>query len=104
MAKSSEPKIPSVSLSELQAGGPILLVARVGGQEVQLGYAEPRNFSTGSYGYNLSGKVNLPTGNKLAKLQMSINITVVNSKEAPAEFKTLAGTAPSEPSEESEAA
>jgi hypothetical protein len=80
-------KLPSCSLGQLQASGPILISATIGGQVIQLGYAEPRVFNTGSYGYNLNGKTNLPLKDGLAKLQMSMNLTVVNSKEAGPEFK-----------------
>jgi len=82
-----EVKVPSCSLADLQNAGPILITATINGQVRELGYAEPRVFSTGSYGYNLNGKSNLPLGNGIAKLQLSMNLTVVNSKDAGAEFK-----------------
>ncbi len=80
-------KVPSCSLAQLQAAGPILISATIGGQVVQLGYAEPRVFSTGSYGYNLNGKTNLPLKDGIGKIQMSVNLTVVNSKDAGPEYK-----------------
>jgi hypothetical protein len=45
-------------------------------------YAEPKQFSTGSVGYNVTGKVpvTLPDGT-VVKLQVSGNLTVIGSKD-----------------------
>ena len=104
MAKEKEVKVPSCSLADLQNAGPILITATIGGQVVQLGYAEPRVFSTGSYGYNLNGKSNLPIGKGVAKLQLSLNLAVVNSKDAGAEYKVSATPAAPAPESEGETA
>ena len=44
-------------------------------------YATPKEFSTGSVGYNASGKIINPE-NPQAKYQVGANITLVNSKPA----------------------
>ena len=44
-------------------------------------YAPPKNFSTGSVGFNASGKIINPD-NPEAKYQVGTNITLVNSKPA----------------------
>ena len=42
--------------------------------------AEIKEFSTGSYGFYLNGKVTIPIGEKRVPLQIGANFTVVNSK------------------------
>ena len=49
----------------------------IGGQEIDL---EPRQFSSGSFGYGFSGKVQTKVGKVAVKLQCSLNMTVVGSK------------------------
>jgi hypothetical protein len=44
-------------------------------------YATPKEFSTGSVGFNASGKIINPD-NPAAKYQVGANITLVNSKPA----------------------
>jgi hypothetical protein len=45
--------------------------------------AEPREFSTGSLGWYLNGKVSLKVGDEPAKVQVGLNLTIVGSKELP---------------------
>lgn len=43
--------------------------------------AEPKEFATGSFGWNANEKLVLQIGDKLVKVQVGLNITVVGSKE-----------------------
>lgn len=45
--------------------------------------AEPREFSTGSFGWYFTGKVNLTVNDKKLPIQVGCNFTVVGSKDAP---------------------
>jgi len=45
--------------------------------------AEPREFSTGSFGWYFTGKVNITVGDKKLPVQVGCNLTVVGSKDAP---------------------
>jgi hypothetical protein len=51
----------------------------INGQEL---IAEPKEFSTGSFGWFLNGKVLVPVGGKNVSVQVGMNLTVVGSKEA----------------------
>lgn len=51
----------------------------INGQEL---IADPKEFSTGSFGWFLNGKVLVPVGGKNVSVQVGINLTVVGSKEA----------------------
>lgn len=44
--------------------------------------AEVKEFSTGSFGFFINGKVNVKVGEKSVPVQIGANFTVVNSKEA----------------------
>lgn len=44
---------------------------------------EPKEFSTGSVGYNANGKVTLIVNGKPVVFQASLNLTAVGSKEFP---------------------
>ena len=44
--------------------------------------ATPKEFSTGSLGWNLNEKLTVPIDGVLCKVQVGLNITVVGSKEA----------------------
>ena len=46
--------------------------------------ADPKEFSTGSFGFYCGGKVTLTIGGKAVPCQVGINVTVINSKDAPA--------------------
>ena len=43
--------------------------------------AEPKEFSTGSFGWYLNGKVTVDVGGKPVTAQIGMNLTVVGSKE-----------------------
>jgi hypothetical protein len=43
--------------------------------------AEPREFSTGSFGWYYTGKVNIVVNGKTLPVQVGCNLTVVGSKE-----------------------
>jgi hypothetical protein len=45
--------------------------------------AEPREFSTGSFGWYFTGKVNIEVNGKRLPVQVGCNLTVVGSKDAP---------------------
>jgi hypothetical protein len=44
--------------------------------------AEVKQFSTGSFGWYLTGKTNVTVDGKLVSVQIGMNLTVVGSKEA----------------------
>lgn len=50
----------------------------IAGQEL---IAEPKEFSTGSFGWFINGKVLVPVGGKNVSVQVGLNLTVVGSKE-----------------------
>ena len=43
--------------------------------------AEPREFSTGSFGWYFTGKVNIVVNGKTLPVQVGCNLTVVGSKD-----------------------
>jgi hypothetical protein len=43
--------------------------------------AAPREFSTGSLGWNISNKMTIQIGDKPVTVQVGLNLTVVGSKE-----------------------
>jgi hypothetical protein len=45
--------------------------------------AEVKEFSTGSFGWYLNGKVTLDVGGTPVNVQVGVNLTVVGSKELP---------------------
>ena len=45
--------------------------------------AEPREFSTGSFGWYVNGKATIQVDGKPITVQVGMNLTVVGSKEAP---------------------
>jgi hypothetical protein len=53
----------------------------INGQEL---LAEVKEFSTGSFGWYLNGKVVVPIDGKSVSVQVGMNLTVVGSKEAAA--------------------
>ena len=46
--------------------------------------AEPRSFSTGSFGWYLNGKITVTVNGKAIPIQIGANFTVVGSKDAAA--------------------
>jgi len=47
--------------------------------------AEVKEFSTGSLGWYLNGKMPLKIGDKVVSVQIGLNLTIVGSKELPAD-------------------
>ena len=47
--------------------------------------AEPREFSTGSLGWNINGKMTIKIGDTPVTVQVGLNLTLVGSKELPKE-------------------
>jgi hypothetical protein len=45
--------------------------------------ADPREFSTGSFGWYFTGKVSIEVNGKKLPVQVGCNLTVVGSKDAP---------------------
>ncbi len=77
MAKDKSKKVASVSLQDIMSKGP--LPVTIGG--VAVGFATPKQFSTGSYGFGFNGPVNLGIGeDKIAMCQVGLNVTVKHSK------------------------
>lgn len=56
--------------------------------------AEVKEFSTGSLGWYLNGKMTIDVGGTPVSVQIGMNLTIVGSKELPTE----PGTAPEPPS------
>lgn len=56
------------------------IVVNIGGQTFTLA---PREFSTGSMGWNLSDKIRVTIGGKEVTVQIGLNLTVVGSKDLP---------------------
>ena len=74
MAKSPVP----VSLKQFQEKAEPLKVV-INGQEM---LAEVKAFSTGSFGWNINGKMTITVDGKPLSVQIGMNLTVVGSKEA----------------------
>jgi hypothetical protein len=45
--------------------------------------ADVKEFSTGSFGWHLNGKVSVEIGGKKVSVQVGLNLTVVGSKDTP---------------------
>jgi hypothetical protein len=45
--------------------------------------AEPREFSTGSFGWNVNGKATITVDGKPVSVQVGMNLTVIGSKDMP---------------------
>ncbi|HEX5749184.1 MULTISPECIES: hypothetical protein [Archangium] len=74
MAKSPCP----VTLKQFQEKAEPLKVV-INGQEM---LAEVKAFSTGSFGWNINGKMTITVDGKPVSVQIGMNMTVVGSKEA----------------------
>ena len=51
---------------------------------------DPKNFSTGSLGWNLNDKIDVMVGGVKCRAQVGLNITLANSKELPKDTATAA--------------
>jgi hypothetical protein len=74
MAKSPVP----VTLKQFQEKAEPLKVV-INGQEM---LADVKAFSTGSFGWNINGKMTITVDGKPVSVQIGMNLTVVGSKEA----------------------
>ena len=63
--------------------------------EVQIGdkkyTATPKEFSTGSLGWNINDKVTIDIGGKAVTVQIGMNLTVVGSKDLPQDAASPSG-------------
>lgn len=59
----------------------------INGQELS---AEVKEFSTGSFGWYLNGKIQVPVDGKNVSVQIGMNLTIVGSKETAKETKESA--------------
>ncbi len=80
-------KTPPSKSAFVASAKAITIVAKMpDGEEVVLGTAEPREFSSGSVGWYMNGKGCLPWDDEYqAGVQAGINLIVVHSKDLPAE-------------------
>ena len=69
---------PPISLSNFIAKAEPLKVT-INGVEMT---ADPKAFSTGSFGWNINGKTTITVDGKALPVQIGMNLTVVGSKEA----------------------
>lgn len=75
-ARAAKRTVAAMSAEEfLAAAGALTL--DVGGSKV---VAKPKQFSTGSYGWNYCGKLDAPVDGGSIKVQASVNLIVVGSK------------------------
>jgi hypothetical protein len=72
-------RVSPLSLTEFMSKAQAL-PATIGTQSIAL---DPKQFSTGSFGYGFNGKVTIMVDGKPVTCQLGLNLTVVGSKEAP---------------------
>ncbi|MFO0681514.1 MAG: hypothetical protein U0234_05670 [Sandaracinus sp.] len=70
---------PPVSLAQFLEKAEAVKVV-IAGQEMT---ADVKAFSTGSFGWNINGKMTITVDGKALPVQVGLNLTVVGSKEAP---------------------
>jgi hypothetical protein len=68
-----------VSRAEFRAGAKAVTV-QIGDKSYT---AVPKEFSTGSLGWNINDKITIDIGGKLVTVQIGLNLTVVGSKDLP---------------------
>ena len=80
MAKETKEKREKTASCDLQAvldNGPMPVT--IGG--VPVGFVQPKEFSTGSFGWGFNGPVCIPlVGGGIAECQVGLNVTVKHSK------------------------
>lgn len=79
-------RICPISRAQFHANAPELLVT-VGKEKFA---AAPRQFSTGSLGWNLAGKTLVMIDGKPVEVSVNMNVTIPGSKELPADDATPA--------------
>jgi hypothetical protein len=72
---------PPITLAQFLAKAEAVKVT-MNGQEMT---ADVKSFSTGSFGWNINGKMTITVDGKPLSVQVGLNLTVVGSKEAPRE-------------------
>lgn len=72
-------KVCALSRDEFRAAAAALEVAIAGSPQL----AEVKEFSTGSLGWYLNGKMPIKVGGKVVQCQIGLNLTIVGSKELP---------------------
>ena len=77
--KNEEKKKAECPLSRVEHAKSKNIVIAIDGKEF---VAQPREFSTGSFGYGLSDKVTILHGDVPVRYQVSVNITAIGSKDA----------------------
>lgn len=86
MTKNNEVKktvCPITKATFLEKGpSATLLVRFADGKERELAVVSPREFSTGSFGWNVNAKTVADVGGTQVTVQVGANLTVVGSKEA----------------------
>jgi hypothetical protein len=76
----SAPKTPCpVSREQFRAKAPRTVAVTIHGQSFA---AELKEFSTGSFGWYLNGKLSLAVDGVPCAVQIGLNLTVANTKEA----------------------
>lgn len=68
-----------ISRAQFRTGAKPMTVV-INGKEYQ---ALPKEFSTGSLGWNINDKVQVDVGGTLVAVQIGMNLTIVGSKELP---------------------
>ena len=76
-ARRATPRAPCAGGESVDRGEPIKVV--INGQEM---IANVKEFSTGSFGWNLNAKTVVTIDGKALSVQIGMNLTVVGSKEA----------------------
>lgn len=85
----SKKTICPVSREEFRAAAKNMNVV-IGDQTLSAG---AREFSTGSLGWYLNGKMQVEVGGKMVSVQIGLNLTIVGSKELPGRAEAPAAAA-----------
>ncbi len=75
-----------ISRAQFRASAKPMTVT-INGKEYQ---AIPKEFSTGSLGWNINDKVQVDIGGTLVAVQIGMNLTIVGSKELPPDGEAAA--------------
>ncbi len=73
----------SISKAAFHRGAKLLKVQILAGSKIAAEFElDPREFSSGSFGWFASEKLNVPVGNERVRCQLSLNVTVIGSKNS----------------------
>ncbi len=73
----------SISKAAFHRGAKLLNVQILAGNKIAAEFElDPREFSSGSFGWFASEKLNVPVGNERVRCQLSLNVTVIGSKNS----------------------